>query len=57
MHDWKLSALVVVTLPGWGYHEKQLGRISKARHPWRSIIRGAVSAVRQLLVVTHSEVS
>ncbi len=58
MHDWKLSGLVVVTLPGWGYHESQRRRtISKARREWRSIVRCGVAALRQLLATTSSGVT
>jgi hypothetical protein len=58
MHDWKLSPLVVVTLPGsWAYREPQLGQISKTRRRWRSVVLRGVSTVSQLLVATFSDVT
>jgi hypothetical protein len=57
MHDWKLSPLVVVTLPGsWAYREPQLGQISNTRRRWRSVVRRGASTVSQLLVATFSDV-
>jgi hypothetical protein len=56
MHDWKLSPLVVVTLPGWAYREPQQGRISKARRRRRSVVRRGLSTVRQWIVATPSNV-
>jgi hypothetical protein len=50
MHDWRLSPLVVITLPGsWAYREPQQGQISKARRRRRSFVRRGLSTVRQLL--------
>jgi hypothetical protein len=58
MQDWKLSPLVVVTLPGsWAYREPQPAQISKAKRRWRSVVRRGVSTVRQLLVATSSNVT
>jgi hypothetical protein len=53
MYDSKLNALVVVALPGWGYHEmSQGGGIRKARHPLRSVVRRWVPGVRRLLATS-----
>jgi hypothetical protein len=58
MHDWKLSPLVIVTLPrSWAYREPQLGQISKAERRWRSVVRRGVSTVSQLLVASSSDVT
>jgi hypothetical protein len=57
MHDWKLSSLVVVTLPGsWAYHESQHRRISKPPSPWRAVVRRSVATLRQLLATGSSDV-
>ena len=53
MHDWKLSALPIVTLPGWGYHESQHPpNTSNAWRPSRSVVRRSGAALRRLLATS-----
>ena len=50
MQDWKMSSLPIVTLRGWGYHEAPHRRqTSKARRPWRSVVRRGVAIISGLL--------
>jgi hypothetical protein len=57
MHDWKLDALAIATLPGWGYHESQhRPNASKARRPWRSVARRSGAALRRLLATSFFDV-
>jgi hypothetical protein len=53
VHDWKLSPLPIVTLRGWAYHKSQHRReTSKARRPWRSVVRRGAATIRGLLATT-----
>jgi hypothetical protein len=40
MHDWKLSPLVLVTLPdSWAYRESRRSRSPKPQARWRALVR------------------
>ncbi len=53
MHDWKLSPLPIIMLPGWAYHESQHRReIPEATRPWRSVVRRGVATIRRLLATS-----
>jgi hypothetical protein len=57
MHDWKLGALAIATLPGWGYHESQhRPNTPKARRPRRSVVRRGIATILRLLASTATDV-